>query len=85
MGVGFSDDRSKPPQSIFTSFVKAGDVYEMLSPNIWHYTRPSAETQFSYSVMLIGERCRERRAENNSPLSQEQKDEMISWFSKVLT
>jgi hypothetical protein len=59
MGVGFSDDRSKPPQSIFKSFIRQGDVYEMLSPDVWHYTKPTKQTEFSYSVLLIGKRCRE--------------------------
>lgn len=82
MGVGYSEDRNNPPQSTFTSFVKAGDYYEILSPNVWHYTKPTKHTEYSYSVMLIGERCRERKAENNLPISQLDKDNMMSWFSK---
>lgn len=80
MGVGFSDDRSKPPTSVFTSFVKSGDIYEMLSPNVWHYTKPINGTQCSYSVMLIGPRCRERKAENNSPLPDVTKTDLLQWF-----
>lgn len=81
MGIGFSQDRNKPPTSIYTSFIKSGDIYEMLSPDIWHYTKPTKDTEFSYSVMLIGERCRERKAENNSPLSIQDKQDVLSWFS----
>jgi hypothetical protein len=80
MGIGFSSDRNKPPASIYTSFVKAGDIYEMTSPNIWHYTKPTSDTAYSYSVMLIGERYRERRAENNEKLSIKDKQELVSWF-----
>lgn len=64
MGVGFSEDRNKPPLSCFTSFIKSGDIYEMLSPNIWLYTKPLKNIEYTYSALLIGERCRERRAEN---------------------
>lgn len=81
MGVGFSNNRNNPPKSVFTSFVKAGDVYEMLSPDIWHYTKPTENTECSYSILLIGERCRERKAENNSSLSDKQKNELLLWFS----
>ncbi len=82
MGVGFSKNREEVPKSIFTSFVKTGDFYEMLTPDIWHYTKPTKETDFSCSVMLIGERSRERKAENNLPLSLAQKKEMFDWFKK---
>ncbi len=80
MGVGFSFDRNAPPESLFTTFIKPGNIYEMVSPNMWHYTKPTENTKFSYSILLIGERCRERKAENNSPLPADQKEELISWF-----
>jgi hypothetical protein len=80
MGVGFSEDRNQPPQSVFTSVIKTGDIYEMLSPDVWHYTKPAENTEYSYSIMLIGKRCRERKAENNSPLFTTQKNELFSWF-----
>lgn len=82
MGVGFSTDRNKPPKSIFTSFIKPGDVYEILSPDLWHYTKLTENIDCSYSILLIGERCRERKAENNSFLLTEQKNELISWFTE---
>ncbi len=80
MGIGFSSDRNKPPTSVYTSFVKAGDIYEITSPNVWHYTKPTSDTPYSYSVMLIGERHRERKAENNEKLSKYDKEELLSWF-----
>jgi hypothetical protein len=80
MGVGFSEDRDKPPKSIFTSFIRAGDIYEMLSPNIWHYTKPTKITPYSYSIMLIGPRCRERKAQNNLPLNPKNRLELLDWF-----
>jgi len=82
MGVGYSEDRDKPPNSIFTSFVNSGDIYEILSPNIWHYTKPAKDCEFSYSIMLIGERVRERKAENNSSLSNKDKQDVLDWFSR---
>lgn len=81
MGVGFSSDRSVVPRALMTSMVNSGDIYEMTSPDIWHYTKP-LENKVSYSVLLIGDRCRERKAENNSPLSLFQKQECIDWFTK---
>lgn len=80
MGVGFSEDRNKPPQSVFTSYIKSGDCYEMLSSNMWHYTKPTKNTKYSYSVMLVGERTRERKAQNNSPILLSDKKDMILWF-----
>ena len=79
MGIGFSQNRDIPPKPIMTSMIKSGDIYEMTSPDVWHYTKP-LENKISYSVLLIGDRCRERKAENNSPLSSIQKEDCVSWF-----
>lgn len=84
MGVGYSEDRNKPPTSVFTSFVREGEVYEILSPNIWHYTKPTRTTPFSCSVMLIGPKHRARQAMNNSPLSPAQRDDVLDWFSNYM-
>ena len=83
-GIGYSNDRNHTPKSDFTSFVKSGDIYEILSPNLWHYTKPVKNCKFTYSVLLIGERCRERKAENNDKLSETNKQEMFSWFKENL-
>ncbi len=80
MGVGYSEDRNKTPETIFTSFVKSGDIYEILSPDLWHYTKPIKNIECTHSAMLIGERYRERRSENNLPLSEIQKQSMFKWY-----
>jgi hypothetical protein len=80
MGVGFSKNRDEPPSSVFTSFIKAGDIYEMLSPNIWHYTKPLKHIDCTHSVMLIGPRIRDRQAQNNEKLSNKDKTETLNWF-----
>lgn len=79
MGVGFSSDRNIIPPSIYKTIVKFGDIYEMTSSDIWHYTKPL--TPYSYSVILIGERTRERRAENILPLPAKDKVDMMKWFA----
>lgn len=80
MGVGFSENRNEPPIPIFTSFIKAGDTYEMLSPNIWHYTKPLKHIDCTHSIMLIGSRIRDRQAQNNEKLFDKDKSETLNWF-----
>jgi len=84
MGVGFSNDRSQVPVPVFTSFVKPGDYYEMINSKCWHYTKCSDEVKYSYSILLIGPRERERLAQNNDPLSEEQIKELFDYFNKII-
>ncbi len=79
MGLGFSDNRNQVPPAVYTTLVKPGDIYEMSSSQIWHYTKPITD-QPSYSVMLIGERWRERQAQNHSPLSHDDKTHLLTYF-----
>ena len=80
MGVGFSNDRNIVPQATFTSIVKPGDVYEITNSNTWHYTKCAPETSHSYSIMIIGPRERERKALNNSRLTESQRNEVFDYF-----
>jgi hypothetical protein len=79
MGVGFSADRSITPPIIYKTMIKAGDTYEMTSSDVWHYTQPLTN-QPSYSIMLVGKRWRERLAQNNSPLSDDQRKQVFDYF-----
>lgn len=79
MGVGFSKDRKDPPPAIYTTRVKPDDIYEMTSSDVWHYTK-ALNNHPSYSVMLIGKRWRERLAQNNDPLSIDQRNELFDYF-----
>ena len=81
MGVGFSTDRSSPPQAVHTIDVGPGTMYEMVSPDVWHYTRPTPGMD-SFSVMLVGPRIRPRLALNNSGLSTSQFDTLMDRFRR---
>jgi hypothetical protein len=80
MGVGYSSDRDKPPESTFKTIVLPGNVYEMITPDTWHYTKPLPGCDYSYSVMVVGNRIRPRLAQNTSPLTEQQKSELFDYF-----
>lgn len=79
MGMGFSKDRNQIPETIFQMQIKEGDIYEMTSSDVWHYTKPLLN-ELSYSVMLVGDRWRERKAENNEPLGSSDKEDIFNYF-----
>lgn len=81
MGIGFSSNRNVSPAALATVYLKEGNTYEMTSSDIWHYTKPVEHAE-SWSIMLIGPRWRERKASNNLPLNEFQKDEMFNFFKK---
>ena len=80
MSVGFSYSRHCAPKPIYKTTVKSGDTYEMLSPNIWHTTDVHKNNKCSYSIMIIGPRWRDRLAQNNDQLSQEDFDHLYDYF-----
>jgi hypothetical protein len=83
MGVGFSSDRNHPPQALYKQMIKSGDTYEMNSSDVWHYTKPLKHTEASYSIMLVGNRWRERFAQNNDPLTDQQRREVFDYFNNI--
>ena len=83
MGMGESENRDCAPTELKETIVKPGDVYEMLDSRQWHYTKCLPETKYSYSIMLIGPRTRERKALNNDPLSLEQRHSLFDYFKNV--
>lgn len=82
MGIGFSKDRDIPPDTAATVFIKAGDTYQITSPDVWHYTKPLTNEE-SWSIMLIGPRWRHRKAQNNEPLSAAEIDSMFEYYNKI--
>jgi hypothetical protein len=84
MGIGYSQTRDIIPTATFTTFVKPGDIYQMLDCNMYHYTKPLNDTEASYSILLIGERTRARQALNNDPLNQIQQKEVFDYFMQYL-
>lgn len=85
MGVGYSTDRAVVPDATFSCIVKPGDIYQMQDMNMWHYTKPLGDCQASYSIMLLGPRRRERLAQNNDPLSNEQIEQLFAYFDGITT
>lgn len=69
-GIGFSSDWEIAPSLAFRTITKAGDIYEVTDPNLFHYTKP-INCEETYSVMLVGPRTRPRKSLNNSKLSSE--------------
>lgn len=82
MGIGYSSDRNVVPSPIYSCNVQPGNIYEITSPNIWHYTKCLPSVKYSYSIMLIGPRMRDRKALNNEPLNEQQKEELFDYFLK---
>jgi hypothetical protein len=80
MGVGFSSRRNVTPSVTYTTYVGAGNSYEMCSSDVWHYTKILEPVQESYSIMLIGPRQRPRYAQNNFPLNVEQRAAIFTFF-----
>lgn len=84
MGIGFSKDRNVTPPTISQMLIKEGDMYDMTSSDIWHYTKPLTNYE-SHSIMLVGNRWRERKAQNNDSLPEEVKLELFNYFKSKLT
>lgn len=80
MSVGFSKNREDVPEPVYRTHIAAGDKYEMLSSDIWHTTKVNDKSIYSYSIMIIGKRWRERLAQNNDPLDENEFDHLYNYF-----
>lgn len=79
MGLGVSSDRDVPPSVSTIVTIRSGDSYQIWNSDVWHYTKATVP---SYSIMLMGPRLRERRAQNNSPLSSKQRRDLFDYVKR---
>ena len=77
-GIGFASERDATPKISFRTITKAGDIYEVCDPNLFHYTKPIECTE-TYSVMLVGPRTRPRTSLNNSELNVTDQTNLLNW------
>lgn len=82
MGLGFSASQDIAPEAILTICLQAGDMYEMTSSDVWHYTKCIEHVE-SWSVMLVGPRWRKRKSVNNELLNEMEQAEMFNYFGGI--
>lgn len=79
-GIGLSSDDSQPAIAT-TLLLNEGDVYEMISPNEWHYVCPIGEV--TYSLMISGPPWHNTApllAKKLLPLPSQVKTEILDFF-----